>query len=146
MTQEQRKLFTLVKSFVIDNLGNLSPNARLEIPNTLPARDRRFVSDLADELHLVVTYDEYDTAGTNLVVLSFDEEMLNLAREDQEDGEGGNEAEGAILRVVKKYEKAETAKEFDETDWEVEHAKQIEQKMTAWKNDYYRVRFCFLFF
>ena len=117
-----------------------SPNARLAIPNTLPARDRRFVSDLADELHLAVTYDEYDEAGTNVVVLSFDETMINLAREDQDESEGeSNEAQDAIFRVVKKYETAETAKQFDEQDWEVEHAKQIEQKMTSWKRDYYKV-------
>ncbi|KAL8286442.1 hypothetical protein RQP46_004459 [Phenoliferia psychrophenolica] len=139
LTQEQRKLFTLVQSFVVENLKNLSPNARLEIPNTLPARDKRFVSDLANELRLNVTYDEYNAAGTNIVVLSFDETMLNLAREDQDESEGeSNEAQDAILRVVKKYETAETAKEFDEKDWENEHTKQIEDKMTAWKRDYYR--------
>lgn len=137
LTKEQRRLFFLVKAFVLDNLATLSPNARLEFPATLPARDCRILVDIADELHLGVTYDEFDAAGRNLIVLSFEEEMMELAREE---GEGEDaEWKDAIKRVISKYEKAEVAKDFDEEEWEDSHAKVLEEKMTTWKKEYYKV-------
>lgn len=143
LTKEQRRLFDLVRTFVNDNLTALSPNARLELPATLAARDRRFLSDLGEALRLELTYDEFDADGHAIIVLSFDEEMLAMAREEsaeEETKEGEAEWQKAIGRVLRKYEKAETAKDFDEHEWEAEHAKVLEEKMATWKNDYYRVR------
>lgn len=150
LTKAQRKLFGLVKSFLLDNLSTLSPNARLEIPATLPARDRRFLADISDELHLAVTYDEFDRDGNSLIVVSFDETMMNLVAEEQSDDENsavandgettGAEWKDAIKRVVAKYEKAPVAADFDESQYEDSHAKQLEEKMAAWKKEYYRVR------
>jgi 5'-3' exoribonuclease 1 len=149
LTQEQKKLLILVKSYVMENLSNLSPNNRLELPATLPARDRRFLADLTDDLHLSATYDEFDRDGNALIVLSFDEIMVNLV-EAEEDDEGGftavnGDAAGAewkdaIKRVLKKYDKAEVSKAFDESEYEDSHAKQLEEKMNTWKRDYYKVR------
>ena len=58
---------------------------------------------------------------------------------EEETKEGDAEWQKAIGRVLKKYEKAETAKDFNEEEWEAEHAKVLEEKMATWKNDYYRV-------
>lgn len=52
---------------------------------------------------------------------------------------GEAEWQRAILRVLKKYDKAETAKDFDEEAFEEEQNKQIEERMAKWKNDYYLV-------
>lgn len=146
LTKEQRTIFTLVKDFLNSNLPHPSPNARLEIVATTVStqRDRRFLSDLADELRLEATYDEFDPDGNNLIVLSFDQAMIDFNKEeagasgsDEGDADEGREA---IQRVLKKYEKAQTAKEFDEAEWEEEQAVIIKEKMATWKNNYYRVR------
>ncbi|KIJ09039.1 hypothetical protein PAXINDRAFT_139011 [Paxillus involutus ATCC 200175] len=39
------------------------------MPNTFPARDHNFISTLSIELHLCVTWDEYDEEDQNLVTL-----------------------------------------------------------------------------
>lgn len=94
-------------------------------------------------MNLVITYDEFDAEGINLVVLLFDAELLNLANEISSDEDEAEPASGewksAIERVLKKYEKAEVAKDFDENEWEDEHAKQLQEKMNTWKKEYYRV-------
>jgi hypothetical protein len=143
MTKEQKRIFKLVKQFVLDNLPSLSPNARLTLPSSLNVRDRRFLVDLAGELHLEVAYDEFDENNYNIIVLLFDDEALELARaeSDDDDDEEAEMAEWkqAIHRVLFKYGKAEVAKEFNEAEQEQSHATQLEGKMNTWKKEYYKV-------
>ncbi|GAA5930973.1 hypothetical protein JCM1841_003667 [Sporobolomyces salmonicolor] len=190
LTQTQKAIFTSLQAFLLSSLASLSTasSASLQFPNDLSSRDKRFLSDLADELRLVVTYDEFNDAGENLVSVRFDDEMLRLAKEEEEDeeeegvsteeeeGDESSEAEEigivhlslndgsikrharshangtkngarekdeaewqrAIRRVLRKYEKAEVAQEFNEEDWEVEHERQVQEKMEIWKRDYYK--------
>lgn len=157
-------------------------------------KDRKFLSDFSDELKLVVTYDEFNDKGENLITVKFDEEIIRLAREEEEedseadakristeeeegdesseaeeigivhlnlngevqrmarkDGQQQGKKEGAagdkeesewqmvIKRVLRKYEKAEVAKEFNEEEFEQQMEKEIQEKMVSWKSDYYKV-------
>jgi hypothetical protein len=43
----------------------------LSMPNTFPARERKFISTLAEDLHLLVTWDEYDEDDQNIVTWQF---------------------------------------------------------------------------
>lgn len=127
----------------MNNIYEPSPNARFQLPASLPPSDRRFLSDLCETLRLAITYDEFDENDRALITISFDKEMLEMTRpEDSEDEEaiknGEAEWQRAILRVLKKYEKSETAKE-DDDEMEAEFAKEVEDRMAKWKNDYYKV-------
>lgn len=142
ISKEQKRIFHLVKAFVLENIPNVSPNARLALPSTLPARDRLFLTDLADELHLTISYDEFDEANFSIIVLSFDEDVLELARLEEDDSESSDadpEWVDAIHRVLKKYGKAHVTKDLDEAEIEDSHAKQLDLKMTSWKKEYYKV-------
>lgn len=117
------------------------------------------MQELADSLHLRATWDEVDSYGQPLVVLSFDMEGLSEdgtasdaegkggeeAKEAVEDGEweseiGEPEGEGdiALNRVFAKYEKAKvvenTADNFEET-----YEETMKQKIHEWKQNYYKV-------
>lgn len=186
MTQSQKDLFDSIDDFLDDTLDSLdtAASAALSIPNDLSAKDKKFLSDLADQLKLVVSYDEFTDDGVNFVTVAFDPEMIKLAREEveeddenrvsteEEDGDESSEAEEigivhlnlngqvermarknkevkqkdgsewqqAIKRVLKKYEKAEVAKEFNEEEFEQQMEKEIQDKMVTWKADYYKVR------
>lgn len=50
---------------------------RLPLVNKFNARDRRFLQELADALHLHLTWDEVDDYGQNLAVLKFDMEGVS---------------------------------------------------------------------
>lgn len=110
------------------------------LPSSLTTRDRRFLTELADALRLSISYDEFNEDDEAVIVLEFDETMLALSREEDSDDEAEKEGNMAIERVLAKYDRAPTAKAFDEDeDLETEHAKVLEEKMAQWKNDYYKV-------
>ncbi|GAA6000306.1 hypothetical protein JCM10207_007950 [Rhodosporidiobolus poonsookiae] len=92
LSDKQKALVDRLSSFLSSNLSPLTPSATLQFPNALSARDRRFFADLADKLHLFVTYDEFNDEGENLITVRFDEVLLKLAKEEEsseeEDAEG----------------------------------------------------------
>ncbi|KAG2365950.1 hypothetical protein BDR07DRAFT_594487 [Suillus spraguei] len=69
LTRPQRDIFDQVQQFVLQNPRKPSQHrtAALTMPDTFPARERKFISTLAEELHLSVTWDEYDEEDQNLV-------------------------------------------------------------------------------
>lgn len=97
LSESQKQIVDKVSTFVLSHLATLTStasSAQLQFPNHLvSARDRRFLSDLADALKLYVTYDEYTPEGENLVTVRFDEALVALAREEEEDDD---DEEGAI--------------------------------------------------
>jgi 5'-3' exoribonuclease 1 len=129
MTTDQQKLFGKVKTFVEEKQD------RLALVNTLNARDRRFLQELADELHLRLVWDETDDYGQPLAVLTLDTEP----EEDDEDGwEDENESELAIGRVLQKYAKAKVVPNIEE-DFESSYEETLRKKMDEWKQGYYKV-------
>lgn len=120
-------------------------------PARYPARDRRFLQDLADELRMSISFDEFDENDENIIVLSFDPESVGLMQADNEagaddDGEWEDDEEDdrewkeAIERVLKKYEKAPVKEDVTEEDFEDQYAKTLNEKMDNWKREYYKVR------
>ena len=126
-------------------------SARLALPNEFPARDRAFITKLSDELHLDVGWDEYDQ-DRNLVTWRFPrrveeegeevivekDESSNSDWEDEASGDD-DEANTAVNRVLKKYEKAPVADLDAQGSFDERHERSVKEKMDEWKRGYYRV-------
>lgn len=153
ITKDQKKIFEDVKAFALKHQSKPSHKDRLPLVNKLSARDRRFLQELADTLHLRATWDEVDEYGQSLVVLSFDMEGVSedgtasegegAATSKGEDGEGDwesetGEGEIALNRVFAKYEKAKVVDNITE-DFEETYEETMKQKMDEWKTHYYKV-------
>ena len=113
----------------------------MDIVNSLSARDRRFLQELADGLHLRCTWDEEDDYGQPLVVLSFDVPAESEAEDGEEDTEWESEEDAesqvAIKRVLEKYNKAKVV-DNELEDFEEDFEKKVTEKMDEWKRKYYK--------
>ena len=132
--------------------------SRLNMPNTFAAGDRKFINDLADDLHLSITWDEYDEQDQNLVTWRFPGELEEPISENgdsngkaEEDGqddddawedEDDEESRAAVDRVLQKYEKAKVKEDDKEGDFDARYELSIKEKMDEWKRGYYKVRAC----
>ena len=71
LTKAQREIFDNIKAFVMENRNAPSPShyraARLTVVNSFPAREQVFITKLTEDLHLNVTWDEFDEEDRNLV-------------------------------------------------------------------------------
>lgn len=119
----------------------------LTMPNTFPARDREFITRLADDMHLSITWDEYDE-DQNLVTWRFPGQLEEPIPEDGDAGEADDEewedeeeeeSRIAVDRVLNKYEKAKVAEEDKEGDFDARYELSIKEKMDEWKRGYYKV-------
>jgi 5'-3' exoribonuclease 1 len=156
LTKTQKDIFDKVKVFVLENTSaSHNRGAKLSLPNMFPSRDRMFIANLSEDLHLDVTWDEYDEQDQNLVtwrcprVLGDDDDGEQLVEdagdedtewEDAEDAEDDAEARAAVDRVLRKYEKAPVTDPDAEGSFDERHEKSIKDKMDEWKRGYYRVR------
>ena len=93
--------------------------------NTFPAFERQFIGTLAEDLHLLVTWDKYDEDDQNIVMWQFpgalEQPLPEEAQKTNSDAEGEGEWEDvhddedddeeskAVNRVLKKYEKAQVS-------------------------------------
>lgn len=127
----------------------------LSMPNTFPARERKFISTLVEDLHLSVTWDEYDDDDQNLVVWRFpvalEQPLLEAGNEDTTTGDQGEwedvdgedddeEGRAAVDRVLKKYEKAQVMDDDDEGGgFDARYDRSLKEKMDEWKRNYYKV-------
>lgn len=130
LSKEQRAIFLTIKDFVGNYLAT-KDTTPYDLPATLKAVDRKFVQDLADNLHLqwkTITSDD----GDRHLQLSF---PSNSDQDDSEE-EDDDEAKKATLRVLQKYE---NAKVLDISPDEAQAAmdKKYEEKFQAWKDKYY---------
>ncbi|KAG6832742.1 hypothetical protein H0H87_000591 [Tephrocybe sp. NHM501043] len=162
LTVPQRDIFDQVKAFVLDDRRIASSahtrSARLVMPNDFPARERKFIEKLAEDLHLSVRWDEYDEQDVNLVTWRFPSAYEEPAPAEtngtatpngKSEGEEGDwedieeedeESQAAVDRVLKKYEKAHVAQDDEGGGFDERHARSIKEKMDEWKRGYYRVR------
>jgi 5'-3' exoribonuclease 1 len=159
MTKKQRALFNKVKTFVKTALAQPSSEAKLEFVNDFPARDRRFLQDLGDALHLEIAWDEADEYGQSLVVLRPAPPSHPPAQEssatngqacsdsgeedewsDEEDSEPELESKLAVERVLEKYQRAKIVDDIVE-DFEESYDTKLQAKLDEWKHDYYKVSF-----
>lgn len=156
ITKDQAKIVKQVQAFVTKHQSHPSSKDRLEIVNTLPERDRKFVQELADNLNLRCTWDEEDSYGQPLIVLGFnvdpadEKEKPEKTGEEQEDGgEDAEESEGeweseedlesqaAIARVFQKYDKAKVV-DNDIEDFETSYEDKLNEKLVEMKKKYYK--------
>ena len=133
-------------------------SARLALPNEFPARDRAFITKLSEALHLDVGWDEYDQ-DQNLVTWRFPRLSHQVEEEKEEGGEviveqdgstsnsewedeasgDDDEANAAVDRVLKKYEKAPVLDLDAQGSFDERHERSVKEKMDEWKRGYYRV-------
>ena len=137
ISSSQKDLFKQVKRYVSSRTNDPSaPKTSFDLPTTLNARDRKFVQELAEDLHLQwksVANDE----GERHLQLAFPSKLQG--DEDDEDVED-EEASIALLRVIKRYE---NAKVVDVTAEELQEQvdKKYEEKFQTWKDKYYKRKF-----
>ncbi len=137
MTSPQKDIYKQVKKYVNSRSGDSSdPKTSLDLPTSLNARDRKFVQEMAEDLHL--QWKTIETSdGDRHLQLDFPGKFDG--GEDNEDVED-EEASIALLRVLKRYD---SAKVVDVTAEEVQEQKdkQYEEKFQGWKNKYYESKF-----
>ena len=156
LTNAQRNIFEEVKAFVMENRAvsaAASRAAKLSLPNLFPSRDRTFITKLSDDLHLNVSWDEYDDQDQNLVTWRLpgahaDDDEVDNDQEVEDDQEGEDEsawvdtedeeeAKAAVDRVLKKYEKVNVLDA--EGSFNERYERLAKEKMEERKRDYYRV-------
>lgn len=133
----QKEIFKQVKEYVNRRSTESSdPKTSLDISSNLNARDRKFVQDLAEDLHLKWKSVVNDNGDRHLQ-LDFPETLDG--DEENEDVED-EEASIALLRVLKRYD---NAKIVDVTPEEVQEQmdKKYEEKFRGWKDNYYKTKF-----
>ena len=134
MSSSQKETFKQVKKYVSSRINDPSAQkTSFNLPQNLNARDRKFVQELAEDLHLQwksVVNDE----GERYLELDFPSKLQG--DEDDDDAED-EEASIALLRVIKRYDNAKivdvTAEEVQE---QVEN--KYEEKFQNWKDKYYK--------
>ncbi|PGH12408.1 hypothetical protein AJ80_06715 [Polytolypa hystricis UAMH7299] len=136
----QKHIFNRVKKYVqhrpVDDEGKQVP---LDLSHTLPARDRKFVEQLADDLHLPWTtiLDDHGERFLRLTIPSKNNQLNGSSSEDEEDDE---EADLALRRVLKRYENAQV-KEVTAEEAQQTAEMKYEMKFQEWKDRYYKEKY-----
>ena len=134
ITTKQKEIFKAVRKYVNNRTDGAMKS--LNLSSALSAGDRKFVEELADDLRLQWKTIE-DDQGQRHLQLDFPE---NVEIDDDGDDAEDEEAQRAILRVMKRYENAKvvnlTAEEAQQ-----QMAKKYEEKFQGWKDKYYKGKF-----
>ncbi|KAJ5689254.1 hypothetical protein N7462_003646, partial [Penicillium macrosclerotiorum] len=138
MTSAQKDILKMVKKFVLNRPGKASERRPLDFPPTLPARDRAFVEQLADELRLPWSTTENES-GDRFMQLQLPQSQSDNDNDDDDEDED-EEASMAIQRIIRKYEKAKIQEMSPEEAQQAAEAK-YEAKFQEWKDNYYRSKF-----
>ncbi|KAJ5469989.1 hypothetical protein N7530_007346 [Penicillium desertorum] len=132
LTPSQKEILKTVKKYVLNRSEKASEP--LDLPPTLPARDRTFVERLADELRL--SWSSLDNEnGDRFMRLS-----LPPTQADSDDDEEDEEASMAVQRIIRKYEKAKVQEMTPEEAQKAAQEK-YDAKFLQWKDNYYRTKF-----
>jgi 5'-3' exoribonuclease 1 len=133
LTPAQKDILKTVKKYVLNRSDKASEP--LDLPPTLPARDRSFVERLADELRL--SWSSIDNEnGDRFMRLQLPQSQSDGDDEDDED----EEASMAVHRIIRKYEKAKVQEMTPEEAQEAAE-KKYDVKFHEWKDNYYRSKF-----
>ncbi|KAJ5165496.1 5'-3' exoribonuclease 1 [Penicillium coprophilum] len=132
LTPSQKEILKTVKKYVLNRSDKASEP--LDLPPTLPARDRTFVEQLANDLRLSWASIENEN-GDRFMRLS-----LPPTQGDSDDDEEDEEASMAVQRIVRKYEKAKVQEMTAEEAQKVAQEK-YDSKFLQWKDNYYRTKF-----
>lgn len=133
MTTVQQELYKKVKDYVSTYLVTLNDERPpLDMPDTLKAADRSFVEDLANNLHLACK-NVVNDVGNRHLQLSFPQgpEM------DSDESEQDEEAQNAVLRVFKQYDKAKI-EDVSREEAQTKAMQKYDAKFRAWKDNHYQ--------
>jgi len=134
-------MFNTIQKFILQGREEREPIAddedvegvtKLSFVNSFPARDRTFLTRIAGELNLRLTWDEYDDEDQNLAVLRFPS-----SGSDDSSDDGGEEGRAAVDRVLGKYQRTKILE--DEGDSEERYEAAVKARMDNWKREYYKV-------
>jgi 5'-3' exoribonuclease 1 len=132
ITPAQKAILKQVKKYFLAP-ANKDPATRqpLDLSKTLPAGDRKFVQQLATDLHLEWSTKE-DNDGNRFIQLEFPQN----AEDDTED----EESIDATARVLRRYENAKVEGETPE-EAQQQIRKRYDEKFVEWKDKYYQEKF-----
>lgn len=144
ITPSQMRIVKTIKSYVLNRPSSAKHSKPLNLSPDLPARDRKFVEQFADELRLVWTTASNEH-GERFIRLQLPGASDGAQRENADDNDSSEENEDeeasiALQRIIRRYE---NAKVQDTSAEEAQiAAKQIyEAKFQEWKNKYYQDKF-----
>ncbi|KAI7933295.1 hypothetical protein MJO28_017740 [Puccinia striiformis f. sp. tritici] len=155
LSESQRTLLGQIEEFVRTNLH--SPNkfdATLSLPASYPAKDRKFLRDIAVELSLFISFDEFNENDEPLITLAFDPEQqsmgydptINSVQDMLEDFQLSNQStqpgldrslDFQVDKVFHKYTQAVQEPEWNEEDFDKEQEKKFQNALSKWKSQYY---------
>ncbi|EER27657.1 hypothetical protein D8B26_006248 [Coccidioides posadasii str. Silveira] len=135
----QKHILSKVKKYIshrpVNDDGYPVP---LDLSPSLPARDRKFVEQLADDLRISWS-SVSNEHGDRFLRLQLPSKQ-QLANGDSASEDEDEEAQIAVLRVLKKYENAKVKETTAEEAQQIAE-KKYEQKFQEWKNKYYEGKF-----
>ena len=132
ITPAQKAILKQVKKYFLAPANKDSATRQpLDLPKTLPAGDRKFVQQLATDLHLEWSTKE-DNDGNRFIRLEFP----HTAKDDSED----EESIDATARVLKRYDNAKVEEDTPE-EAQQQIRKKYDEKFVEWKNKYYQEKF-----
>lgn len=135
VTSRQKQIFEKIRKYVEKCMtGSRSQPYALE--SNLNAEDRKFVQDLANALNMKVeSILEEDTGDRHLEIQPFPKHLDTDSDEEEE-------AQSAILRVLRSYEKApimDASPEEAKADFD----KKFKAKFDEWRDQYYKEKLGF---
>ncbi|KAG0134461.1 XRN 5'-3' exonuclease N-terminus-domain-containing protein [Tuber indicum] len=134
LTTEQKRMFTEVKKWLEDRRHRKGPKV-FDVPADYPAKDRRFVEELAASLRLNCQRLENEQGELYLALSHYGNN--NSDDEEEQDSEEDEEGQAAVLRVLGQYNKAEVVDvSVDEAKAELE--RKYKQGFYEWKDEYYK--------
>lgn len=131
LTPAQKEILKTVKKYVLNRSDKTCEP--LDLPPTLPARDRAFVEQLADELRLPWSSIDNEN-GDRFMRLTLPPTQCDS--DDEED----EEASVAVQRIIRKYEKAKV-QEMTPEEAQKSAQEKYDAKFLEWKDNYYRTKF-----
>lgn len=135
VTSSQKEIYNNVKKYVNGRATSQGNSGPLDMPSTLKAADRAFVEELATSLHLQCS-NIVDDDGNRHQQLSFPPRPEMDGSDDEED----EEAQNALLRVFKQYDKAKV-EDVSSEEAQGKAQEKYDQKFKEWKNKYYTEKF-----
>ena len=144
MTLSQSTIFSRVKEFVLENRSTSSSklrDAELSQPNTFSAGERAFLINLAQDLNLTLSWDEYDEDDQNLAILRFSDAPESPWDEQGSESDSRDEADiiAAVDLALRKYEEAKVLVETVEDNFDLREEIRLASKVDDWKRGYYWV-------
>ncbi|KAI9760654.1 MAG: hypothetical protein M4579_001518 [Chaenotheca gracillima] len=131
MSTPQKEIYKTVRAFV----NNADSSKLFDLPSSLPARDRKFVEELADSLRL-----QWKTVANDQGDRHLQLQLPAKIDDGDEEEEHDEESQVALLRVMKQYDKAQVI-DVSAGEAQEEMDAKYQAKFVEWKNDYYTSKF-----